>query len=412
MIPTQYNFALAYALVLGRQQKSAAAQEVLGRAKSLLPNRHPDYTHLASQLHFVEGIIRVYARQYGLAIAPLRHAARLQEQLDYPEERAAILNTLGYATVLNQGRGAMPHDDMPPHYHIHRRDLERSLPLFKAAYQADVQNAAAADNYQLVMDTLGLADETIREDLRRAAENRQLKTYKYASLPANMQHILQFLDYDEVVFLLDISGSMVMEKVTCVDRYRFDVMRETALLMLENFSDSTRVGIGTIGGDCGTVPRLWHPVGELSRKDLRYTLEFLVPDGTTPMLTILRETGALFSDDPNTTKALAFISDGENICRLPGVDICEWATTLPARNITINTMTFLGASLDNAGAFAEYTCLTENTFGTLLYLDGNRCQLDYYRFDLVKACALTLPALHRVHCGGSAAEHQWAIFEE
>jgi hypothetical protein len=189
-------------------------------------------------------------------------------------------------------------------------------------------------------------------------------------------------------------------------------MRETALLLLENFSDSTRIGIGTIGGDCGTVPKLWHPSGTQSRDDLRWMLKFLVPDGTTPLLTILQETPSLFSDNPSTSKAIIFISDGENICRLPGVDICEWSEQLASKNITINIMTFLGASLENTNAFAEYTCLAENTFGELLYMDGNRCRLEHYRFDLVKACQFTLPALKRVNCWGPAVDDLWAIFPE
>lgn len=410
--PRQYNFALAYALSLGQQHKTDAALEVLGKGKTMLSPRHPDYLHLASLQHFVNGMIQLYGERFGKAIAPLQRAIELQEQLPYPEERSIMLNALGYAQIRNQGKGAAAHGGLGPHYHVHRRDLERSLHNFRAAYQADVQNGQAAENYQLLADTLGLATEMIVEDTVANQERRELKSYQYVSLPANVQPLLEFVDYDEVVFLLDISGSMVMEEVSCIGEERFDVMRETAQLLLENFADSTQVGIGTIGGDCGTEPRLWHPAGELSRKDMGYALQFLVPDGTTPLLTILQETPSLFSNNPNTSKALIFISDGENICRLPGVDICEWANSLASQNITINIMTFLGASLDNTNAFAEYTCLTENTFGRLLYMDGNRCRLEEYRFDLVKACQFSIPPLQRVDCWGKATENLWAIFPE
>ncbi|MEZ4985978.1 MAG: VWA domain-containing protein [Saprospiraceae bacterium] len=403
---------MAYALVLGRQHKTQQAQEIFGKSKSLLSPRHPDYAHLLSLQHFVAGMIYIDGALYGKAIAPLRQAVDIQQHLDYPEERSVMLNALGYAHFMNQGKGATPHDDLPPHYHVHRRDMERSLAHFRAAYKADVQNSSAASNYRLLIDTLQLPLDSIAEDRVKNKNVPQLKTWDYASLPANMQPLLSFINYDEVVFLLDISGSMVMEEVSCVGRWRFDVMRETALLLLENFSDSTLVGIGTIGGDCGTTPRLWHPVGELSRTDMRYALEFLVPDGTTPLLTILQETPSLFSDNPTTTKALVFISDGENICRLPGVDICNWAEQLTQQHITINTMTFLGASLDNTNAFAEYTCLVENTFGSLMYLDGNRCRLEHYRFDLVKSCQLTLPPIIKMSCWGSASDNLWGIFPE
>jgi hypothetical protein len=410
--PEQYNFALAYALVLGQQQKTDAALNVLGKGKNLLTPRHPDYPHLVSLQYFVSGMINLYGHRYDKAIAPLKQAVSKQEQLNFPAERSIMLNALGYAQVMNQGRGATPHDDLKEHYHVHRRDLERSLQFFRAAYQADVQNTNAAENYQLLLDTLNLETEHIVEEELIVEEERELKTYQYASLPANVQPLLHFIAYDEVVFLLDISGSMVMEKVTCIAEDRFDVMRETALLLLENFSDSTRIGIGTIGGDCGTVPKLWHASGTQSRDDLRWMLKFLVPDGTTPLLTILQETPSLFSDNSATSKAIIFISDGENICRLPGVDICEWSEQLASKNITINIMTFLGASLENTNAFAEYTCLAENTFGELLYLDGNRCRLEHYRFDLVKACHFSLPPLQRVNCWGPAVDDLWAIFPE
>jgi tetratricopeptide (TPR) repeat protein len=410
--PGQYNFALAYALVLGQLKKTNEAESLLGKSKALLTPRHPDYLHQSCLQYFVAGMINIYGGRYGRAIAPLQQAVSLQKELNYPEERATILNALGYAQVMNQGRGAEAHNDLPAHYHVHRRDLERALLSFRNAFQADVQNTVARDNYLRLLDTLQRPPETIVEDRIVVEDERNLRSYQYANLPANMQPLLNFLDYDEVVFLLDISGSMVMEKVSCVGEDRFDVMRETALLLLKNFADSTQVGIGTIGGDCGTVPKLWHPVGELSRVDLRYALEFLYPDGTTPLLTILQATPSLFSDNPNTTKGLVFISDGENVCRLPGVDICEWASSLAAQKITINTMTFLGANLDNTNAFAEYTCLAQNTFGSLLYLDGNRCRLEAYRFDLVKACQLTLPGLQRVACWGGVRDGLWAIFPE
>ncbi len=408
--PEEFNFALAYALALGRQGKTAAAETLLGKSRNLLPSAHPDYYHLLSLQHFVAAMVFVYAEQYGRAIRPLRQAIQLQDDLHYPEERSIMLNALGFVEVMDQGRGSGQHGDLGEHYHVHRRDLERALDHFRLAYRADVHNASAAENYQLLMDTLNMPAEHIVED-EPSRPRREYVSSKYSHLPAYMQPILEFIEYDEVVLLLDISGSMVMETVTCLGSDRFQTMRETAQLLLENFSDSTAVGIGTIGGDCGTEPRLWYPVDSLSRKDLGYALQFLVPDGTTPLLTILQETPTLFSDDPATSKALIFISDGENICRMPGVDICEWTESLHGE-ITINIMTFLGASLDNSNAFAEYTCLAENTYGRVIYLDGNTCYLEHYQFDLVKACQFTLPEIQRLQCWGPAVDGLWGIFPE
>ena len=133
--PHQYNFALAYALSLGQQQKTDDALEVLGRGKAMLSVHHPDYEHLASLQHFVNGMINLYGQRFGNAIAPLKRAIELQATLPYPEERSIMLNALGYAQVMNQGKGVTAHDDMGPHYHVHRRDLERATTNFLAAYR-------------------------------------------------------------------------------------------------------------------------------------------------------------------------------------------------------------------------------------------------------------------------------------
>jgi hypothetical protein len=410
MEPGQFTFALAYALVLGRLEKTAAAEKVLTASRQLLSHQHPDYEHLLSLQAFVQGMIQIYGGHYTYALQPLQRAVDLQEGLDFPTERSIMLNALGYLQIMNQGRSHTEEADA--HFHVHPRDMQRALDYFEAAYRADVQHRAARNNYLLLCDSLNQTPSNIIEDERPATDQRELRTAGYPNLPANVQPLLEFLDYEEVVLLLDISGSMVMEEVSCIGSDRFKVMRETALLLLEHFAPNTQVGIGTIGGDCGTEPRLWHPTGSLSRKDLRYALQFLVPDGTTPLLTILQETPTLFADSSSTNKAIIFISDGENICRLPGVDICEWSEQLRPQGITLNVMTFLGNSLDNSNAFAEYTCLAENTFGQVLYLDGNRCRLEHYKFDLVKACSLEVPPLERVNCGGPSVERLWAIFPE
>lgn len=410
MDPEQYQFGLAYALALGQQKKSDEAFQVLNKSKGLLSAQHPDHKHLLSLQFFVTAMIHIYDQQYGLSVKALNQAILLQEDLLFPEERSVMLNTLGYVRIMNQGKGTGSHGGLGKHYHVHKRDLEKALLSFRQAYQADVQNTTAAENYQTLMDTLQRSEEFIVEDKVDRSQEKQLKTYQYKKLPANMQALVEFTKYDEVVFLLDISGSMVMEDVSCIGSDRFGVMKETAMLLLDNMDDSTKVGIGTIGGDCGTTPRLWHAAGSRSRKDLQYDLKFLVPDGTTPLLTILQETPALFTDDPNSSKTIVFISDGENICRLPGVDICEWSERLKSEHISINIMTFLGVNLNNTNAFAEYTCLSENTFGQLLYLDGDRCRLEEYEFDLVRACQLSIPELQKVNCWGKHNENLWAIF--
>lgn len=410
--PEEYNFILALSLALGRTDKYQEGILLLDSGDNLLKSTHPEYNQLLAMRHFVAGLIFCFGKQYQQAIPSITMAIKLQRELDKPETLGAMLNALGYAKLLDQGRGAESHNGLAAHHHIHLRDIERSRDIFHQALLADPHQQAATYNYKFLCDTTGVepAVPLLQAVNRKPGDN--VVSARYSSLPVNMSGVLQFRDYDEIVFLLDISGSMVMEKVACVGRDRFQVMRETALYLLDSIDAQTQVGIGTIGGDCGTTPRLWHQTTAIPRPELKSALEFLVPDGTTPLLTILQQTPQLFSDNPNTTKSIFFISDGENICRMPGVDICEWSESLAQQGITINILTFLSASLDNTGAFAEYTCLAENTRGRILYLDVDRCSLQRYTFDLVAACQLYLPDMQRVNCWGPSVKSLWAIFPE
>ena len=82
------------------------------------------------------------------------------------------------------------------------------------------------------------------------------------------------------------------------------------------------------------------------------------------------------------------------------------------RNVTINIMTFLDADLNHINAFAEYTCLADNTHGKILYMDNLSCSLEYYVFNLVESCLFYLPEMQRVDCWGPSVKSLWAVFPE
>lgn len=411
--PDEYNFTVAFALVLGRNGKPNDGLKLINRSNYLPPAAHPEYQQLISMRHYITGLIHCYGQRYRLAIQPLESAIRIQRTLNKPELLASMMNTLGYARFLHRGLGAGPHrTGSKPHYHLHARNLERSRLIFEEALRIDPTQVAAVYNYLMLCDTLGAPSAF--EELKpvNRSPNEQVVSSRYASLPVDMGAVLPFREYDDIVLLLDISGSMVMEKVSCVGQTRFEVMRETSLFFLDSLTAGQQLGIATIGGDCGTTPKLWHSPGAISREELRQALEFLVPDGTTPLLTILQQTIDLFGMEPERRRSIFFISDGENICRLPGVDICQWSEGLAARGITINILTFLGASLDNRGAFAEYTCLADNTGGKVLNLDTDRCSFERYQFDIAAAAQFYIPPFEQVSCGGPGVKPIWAVYPE
>ncbi|MCO6490015.1 MAG: tetratricopeptide repeat protein [Phaeodactylibacter sp.] len=407
ILPGNYNFGLSLAVALSQAGRAAEGLNILDRSGRLLNARDPEYGQKLAYQQFFRGMIMMYDGRYGDAIGPIRESIELQRAVGEPKLLSIYNNALGYAILLNQGGGSHARDTLGKHYHVHKRDLLRAFGYFDRALTYDPGNSAALYNYFLVRDTLGmeaLEDFFDKRDTAALAEGR--------ALPGNSGRALQFAEYDELLLLLDISGSMVMEQVPCMGTTRFDVMQETALLVLDSLPPHTRLGLATIDGDCGTEPVAWEPVGRLSRYDMRYRLRFLVPNGTTPLLERLRYCPELFLDADSTRKAIFLISDGANICRMGGEDVCDWAEEMASRNITVNILTFLGTSSDNTNAFAEYGCLADITGGQILYMDNYRCSYEYYGNSLIESCQPKIPGLRRVQCWGPAVKELWAVVVE
>lgn len=408
-IPENFNFAMALAMCMGQTGDPAKGIELLKKSSRLLSPRDPEYKQKKVLSHFFEGMIHIYDGNYYKSIPLFQKAIELQKGRKNTRIMSIFENALGYALILDQGKGSHKKADLPEHYHVHKRDMVKAHKHFENALEYDGSNEIAMENYKMLSDSLRLP-KNVALNSRRIRE-RKYTSSKYKLLPGNIVRALEMADYDEVLFLLDISGSMVMEQVTCMGADRFDVMKQTTLFLLETLDSTVNIGIGTIGGDCGTIPRLWLATGEQDRKELRWSIDFLVPDGTTPLLNMLQKAPELFSTKKTTKKGIFLVSDGANICRAQGEGICEWAEHLN-NNISINIFTFLDTHLNNIEPFAEYTCLADNTHGKILYLDNNRCGLEYFVFQLVEECLLALPPMQKVHCWGKSIDSLWGIFPE
>ncbi len=404
ILPDNYNFNLSLALALSRIGRADDGLALLQQSETLLRPGDPDLRQKKASRLFLNGMVLLYADRAGRALQPLRESIELQQQLGDPKKLSIYYNALGYATMLNQGGSDHGSDTLGWHYHVHRRDLIRALGHFDQAVTYDTKNANALYNYFLVRDTLGL------EGLEAYyAQQDSLPAFSTGELPGNTERTLQFTDYEELLFLLDLSGSMVMEQVPCMGASRFNVMKQTALFILDSLPEQTRLGLGSIDGDCGTEPEAWDAVGALSRYDMRYRLRFLAPNGTTPLLERLQASPELFSNDDQTRKSIFLISDGANVCRSDGENICAWADALAGRRITINILTFLDATERNTNAFAEYACLADNTGGAILYMDNYRCGYEYFGASLVESCQPRIPSLRKVSCWGAATKSLWAV---
>lgn len=407
MLPRNYSIALSYAVSLAQSGEVDRSISIFDYCSQLFNKRDPDYDQKKATLAFSGGLIYCGAKKYNIATGYFKRSLEIQTRLGNTKLIGALYNALAYAQFMNQSSNSNDKGAVERHFHISESDMEQAMETLREALKYDPGNVAARKNLKLMTDTLGLKYPLVFDST--AMEQRRAEQ-AYVSLPQDVFRSIDFQAFDEIVFMLDISGSMVMENVVCMGKTRFEVMRETVLYLLRNIDPEIKIGVGTIGGDCGTEPRLWIQTGTKSRKDLIWDMQFLTPDGTTPLLNILKSSEELFSASDSVRRSIFLVSDGANICKAEGQDICEWATDIGQKNTTINILTFLDAQLNNVNAFAEYGCLAENTFGEIHYIDNLYCRLKSFSFDMVERFAPEFPKIERVECFGKERK-LWAVFE-
>lgn len=413
-IPNQPTFGLAYALCLGENGEANKGLLVLESVGRHINPSQKDYLQQRLLWHHVKAIVASRAQQYGQAKRLIREAIQSQKNLDSTQyiRLAGMYHLAGYLEVLTQ-EATTSHAGLKPHIHIDWQDLERAYPLLEQARSLDSSRVDSRKSLQLLSDTLGRVPVLFSPAVidENKVDRPPLDMAAYPHLPDHAEELLAFGAYDEVIFLLDISGSMVMEKIACTATDRFTIMREVALYLLDGLPENTKAGLATIGGNCEEEPKWWVATDSLSRKQLRWEIQYINPNGTTPLLTTLVKTPTLFQDS-SSNRGIFFVSDGENVCSLNRLDICDWAASLVKQRITLNILTFLDRGISNAGAFAEYACLTEQSGGNIRYLDPISCSVNELDFDLVDRVQFNLPPLERVACRRGRRTPLWAVFSD
>ena len=412
ILPENFYFAISYGLTQGQQGDLSQALEVIRTARRLVPYDDPEVNRKKSLAFFFTGLAQSYNQQFGQAYRSVTNGLHILP--DDAQAASVFENTLGYLRVRNQAVNSHQKEDLAAHYHVHQRDLQQALVHFERALEYNPGNPAARFNYKMLCDTLGYTPRYAVSELSGETTQEDDEPYQptFLDMHTRLANELQLASFDELLFLVDISGSMVQEKVICMGDTRFDVMKELARRTLTTFSEQKRYGLGTIGGTCESEPDFWKPVGTISREELDTRFRFLIPDGTTPLLSRMLDSPTLFSDSLGANKTIFLISDGANTCRVGGVDICQFAQELAAQGITVNVLTFLSTTLNNTNAFAEYLCLAESTGGHIIYMDNYRCKLEPLSFDLLASCQLRLPVMEKSTCWGEHIDVLWNIFPE
>jgi len=405
-IPTNFSFCLSYALTQGKLNQLKEAEDLLIKTNSLVKGTDAEIIEKKALVSFFKGMIQIYNMHFDEAQISLKTARQLFEKLGDKATISIIYNAIGFSIFANQGMNVDKSNDKDLHGHLFPVSLFRSAGYFQKSLYADPTNLYAQHNFSVLNDTLCLdySAPVLKKpvlDPSQLSEDWQLSLLKK----------LQIHPDDEIVFLLDISGSMVTEKVSCTGLDRFRTTQWLTNSILENLVSDNQIGIGTIGGDCHTPPTAWKKAGSTSLNEIQATISNILPEGSTPLAKMIALSPELFSTNGKRKKSLILISDGANTCPYPGQHICESAKMLAQMKIKVHVLSFLQNTASHAAAFADYECLTETTAGKLLYLEDNQCQMNSISYDLIQACGLKLPPFEKSNCLGSSIPNLWMYFK-
>ncbi len=404
-IPTNFTFCLSFALTQGKLYKLKEAEDLLRQSNSLVRGTEVEIQEKKALLSFFRGMIQIYNSNFDEAQISLNFAKKIFEKLEEKSIVSIIYNALGFSVFANQGMNFDKSNDKKLHGHIYPISLFRSASYFQKSLFSDPTNLFAQHNFSILNDTLCL-DFSAPIIKKPKVNLAQLSSDWQDKLLSK----LQVQPEDEIVFLVDISGSMVTEKVSCTGLDRFRTTQWLTNRILDKLISDNQVGIGTIGGDCQSVPVAWKKVGNTSIKEIQAIISGILPEGSTPLARMIALSPDLFSSNLRVKKSLIVISDGANTCPHPEQPICESAKILAGKNIKVHVLSFLQNTVSHAAAFADYECLTETTSGKLLYLEDNQCQMNSISFDLVQACSLKLPPFEKSKCLGTSIPNLWMFY--
>lgn len=343
---------------------------------------------------YYRGIIQMKegVESFHNAYASFQSAKNQIERSEFPDLDlwADILVACGYAKVVTR---TLSSDGTDYYFSILRvQDFMNAYPYYKKALILDPEHDVALKNLDTVEARILRCGKhlPISEDFTFEIENlkkrihqdsimkdslnntNRLRSINLQHLPKQINQMISLINnYDEVVMVMDISGSMVDPVDWAQEVSRFDVMRELSLAILRQAHKRINMGAITVGGQCGLFPLMMSGIGQNTRYEMDSLIETIYPYGWTPLNKMLNEASTLFTSATNR-KTVLLISDGMDSCK-EGINLCDTAVKLHNSGIDLTVFSFLleGTSYENDFAYQIYECLTEAANGKIFMLDEN-----------------------------------------
>ena len=291
--------------------------------------------------------------------------------IDSMSIKSDLHNNYGISKLFDQPTYA---DDTT--YNVHKRDIMIAINNIKKALVLNPENCIAQHNLAFVEALLNgiqweLIDRSPRYFRRSDIEHINFPEWNCEiPEPVIEEKIVKYLDKEkEVVFVLDISGSM--EAPTADGKSRFQTMKEMVIELIDELDDVVKIGLITLGQDCSAEPL--HQISTtdgVSREELKSIVNNLEVAGCTPLNKRLRQAVQLFSNKNKKDKAIFLCSDGINFCGSKNIknneSTCQVGNEIGRKGIKIHTFSLLLEKAENFQEYAIYDCLARSSGGELL----------------------------------------------
>ncbi len=298
-----------------------------------------------------------------------------------------ILNAMGFTSLTGRGLSKYANSDKP--FCIQHFDYFKiAYPYFVYALKYNSENNVAKDNIDSIQKIFRELNERIPYvDINKMPDPDTLTTvsldsidliktnetdsieYDAKLLPNNYKQILDLLNkYDEVVLVVDLSTSMLDPTGWSEGVSKFEIMSNLSNYLAKSINKHTNLGIISIDNSCDPYDVIFmnYGVAQISRKELINTLQYITPNGATPLNQRLKLTPMLFSNRHNK-KSVFLISDGMDVCDEP-FDVCYTASYLNDQNIDFSLLSFiLETDNDEISRFAYeiYECMVKHSEGSV-----------------------------------------------
>jgi hypothetical protein len=376
-VPLDFESTIAFAKISCYMGKYKEARASLYKA-IYSASSATERTYLYSWL----GMIYARENAFRRSQRAFKHAFALTMQQNVQDSLllGALQNNIACLNLVSTAIECTPPEQ--PHFTIYLSDIRSSLSFLETAKRYLPLDSVVSRNYSYLsgfnappeMSYPGSSPEMAaygNQPVSIASAGKNETRPSLVSDQNGMENLTKGLDkllgalqnYEQVVFLVDHSGSMeAIDPIVMKDhrftKTRFEVLLFSINRLIKGLSRQ-KMGVVTIGDECGNIPRIMVSVDDnVTHALLLEKINAIQPGGCTPLNTVFLRSEFLFSDICGGRKALVLLSDGVNTCDGSVFDICREGQRFREKGIDIYVVSYLLENSENTLANAVYGCMS------------------------------------------------------